>query len=210
MDKDIAAIKSKLQSLDQKSHCGELWDSPAAEKHGDGTVEPPLQSHTALTLLCNSAGQFPDDRSKPTTSPCDEPLLKEHADSAATVLRLSDGQADISSFTREAALSQDISINTVVMVMDEPPHREGSGCGSGEHVSVCEHSYSRSDMDQHQLWNKVFSLHEKILDLDRREESTVAKIQALETEICHLKRDGAVCKEKQKILKNMISSKMSF
>lgn len=91
------------------------------------------------------------------------------------------------------------------MVMDEPTDTEGSR----EHVSVCEHSYSRPDMDEHQLWNKVFSLHAKIFDLDRREESTVAKIRALETEISHLKRDSAVCKEKQKIFKHIISSKMS-
>ena len=50
------------------------------------------------------------------------------------------------------------------------------------------------------------SLHAKILELDRREEGTVAKIRALETEIALLKRDSAIFKEKQKVLEEYISS----
>ncbi|XP_030005211.1 THAP domain-containing protein 5-like [Sphaeramia orbicularis] len=76
----------------------------------------------------------------------------------------------------------------------------------GENICVYEHSYCRSDMSKDQLWNKILSLHSKILELDHREECTVARIHALETEIALLKRDGAVFKEKQNILKDYISS----
>ncbi|XP_043964818.1 THAP domain-containing protein 5-like [Gambusia affinis] len=75
-----------------------------------------------------------------------------------------------------------------------------------EHVLVHEHSYCRPDTDKDELWSKIVNLHAKILELDRREESTVAKIHTLENEISLLKRDGAVFKEKQKILEDYISS----
>uniref|UniRef100_A0A3B3UPB6 THAP domain-containing protein 5 n=1 Tax=Poecilia latipinna TaxID=48699 RepID=A0A3B3UPB6_9TELE len=78
--------------------------------------------------------------------------------------------------------------------------------GDREHVLVHEHSYCRADTDKDELWSKILSLHAKILELDRREESTVAKIQTLENEIALLRRDGAVFKEKQKILEDYISS----
>lgn len=122
---------------------------------------------------------------------------------------LSDKEADVNSSVLEAALSQAFSMNPVVMVTDDPADTEWSRYGYGEHVSTCEHSYSRPDTDKHQLWSKIFSLHAKILDLDHKEESTVAKIHALETEISHLKRESAVCKEKQKILEDIISSKLT-
>lgn len=79
------------------------------------------------------------------------------------------------------------------------------GLDEEEHISVYEHSYCRPDTDEDQLWSKILSLHAKILELDRREESTVARIRALETEIALLKKDGAVSKEKQKVLEHCIS-----
>lgn len=121
---------------------------------------------------------------------------------------LSEKEADMNSSVLEAALSQALSMNSVVIVVDDPTDTEGSRYSSGEHISVCEHSYSRPDTDTHQLWRKIFSLHAKILDLDCKEESTVAKINALETEISNLKRDSAICKEKQKILEGIMSSKL--
>uniref|UniRef100_A0A3P9P3I2 THAP domain-containing protein 5 n=1 Tax=Poecilia reticulata TaxID=8081 RepID=A0A3P9P3I2_POERE len=78
--------------------------------------------------------------------------------------------------------------------------------GDREHVLVHEHSYCRADTDKDELWSKMLSLHAKILELDRREESTVAKIHTLENEIALLRRDGAVFKEKQKIVEDCISS----
>ncbi|KAM4711583.1 THAP domain-containing protein 5-like [Anableps anableps] len=75
-----------------------------------------------------------------------------------------------------------------------------------EHILVLEHSYCRPDTDKDELWSKILSLHAKILELDRREESTVAKIHTLEKEIVLLKRDAAVFKEKQKVLEDYISS----
>lgn len=76
----------------------------------------------------------------------------------------------------------------------------------GEHISVYEHSYCRLDTDKDQLWSKILSLHAKILELDHREESTVGKIRALETEISLLKRDSTDYKEKQKVFEDYISS----
>lgn len=138
---------------------------------------------------------------------CIEPRTEEQADSIVTVLcceklgPLSDKEA------LRAALSQAFSIFPVVMVRDEPAdcflEEEGS---KGEYISMCEHSYCRPDTDRNQLWDKISSLHAKILELDRREESTVAKISALESEISLLKRDAAVFKEKQKVLEDFISS----
>lgn len=209
--KDIAAIETKSQSFNKNTDPDE---SVSERRIGcrDGTFEPPLRSHTAI--LCHSAFEVTDDSRKPTASPCNESLHKEHTDSAVTGMHrdklrpLSEKEADVNSSVLEAALSQALNMNSGVMVVDDPTDTEGSGYGSGAHVSVCEHSYSRPDTDTHQLWRKIFSLHAKILDLDRREESTVAKINALETEISHLKRDSAVCKEKQKILEGIMSSKL--
>uniref|UniRef100_A0A1A8UDG9 THAP domain-containing protein 5 n=1 Tax=Nothobranchius furzeri TaxID=105023 RepID=A0A1A8UDG9_NOTFU len=78
--------------------------------------------------------------------------------------------------------------------------------GDEEHARLDEHSYCRPDTDKDELWNKILGLHAKILELDRREESTVAKIHALENEMALLKRDDAVFKEKQKLLEDYISS----
>ncbi|RVE56459.1 hypothetical protein OJAV_G00221470 [Oryzias javanicus] len=58
-------------------------------------------------------------------------------------------------------------------------------------ILVDEHSYCRAaDTDRDQLWCKVLCLNAKILELGRREQSTVAKIQALENEITLLQRDA--------------------
>lgn len=208
--KDIAASKTKPQSLDKNAETDEFV-SESRNGCGDGTFMPPLRSRAAI--WCHSALEVTDDSRRPT-SPHIQPLHKEHADSAVMELhrdrirRLSENEADVNSSVLEAALSQALSMNPVVMVMDAPTDTEGSDYGSGEHVSVWEHSYSRPDTDTHQLWRKIFSLHAKILDLDHKEESTVAKINALETEISHLKRDNAICKEKQKILEGIMSSKL--
>lgn len=91
-------------------------------------------------------------------------------------------------------------------VKDEACFSEERGPCEGEHICFYEHSYCRPDTDNDQLWRKILSLHSKILELDRREESTVAKIHALETEVARLKRDGAVFKEKHNILEDYISS----
>ncbi|XP_004082934.3 THAP domain-containing protein 5 isoform X2 [Oryzias latipes] len=66
--------------------------------------------------------------------------------------------------------------------------RESSG---GGRASADEHSYCRAeDTNRDQLWCKVLCLNAKIMELDRREQNTVAKIQALETEIALLQRDA--------------------
>lgn len=205
--KEIAAIETKPQSFDKNTDSDEL-----VSETRDGTFEPPLRSHTAI--LCHSALEVTDDSRKPTASSCNKPLHKEHTDSAVTGMHrdklhpLSEKEADVNSSVLEAALSQALSMNSVVMVVDDPTDTEESRYGSGVHVSVCEHSYSRPDTDTHQLWRKIFNLHAKILDLDRKEESTVAKINALETELSHLKRDSAICKEKQKILEGIMSAQL--
>ncbi|XP_036374269.1 THAP domain-containing protein 5-like [Megalops cyprinoides] len=75
-----------------------------------------------------------------------------------------------------------------------------------EHILQYEHSYSRQDTDKGQLWNKIASLHMKIMELEKREEGTVAKINSLETLIAHLKKENIVCEEKQKALEDYFTS----
>lgn len=192
--------------------CKETHTTDAAGSHGEKTFEPTLQSHTGI--LYHSTCEVTDDRRKPAVTQCSEPLHKELTDPAMPVPHcerlcpLFEGKPDVNSSVLEAALSQAFCINPLVMVMDDPPDTEGSIHGNREHFSMFEHSYSRPDTGKHQLWRKIFSLHAKILELDRREESTVAKIHALETEISHLKRDSAVCKEKQKMFEDIMSSKL--
>ncbi|KAM7367048.1 hypothetical protein PAMP_014973 [Pampus punctatissimus] len=190
-----------------------------------GVFELPLVSDTSSFCHSNNpeiqtaACEIPGDGGRPTSpclslSPCDELHSEEQADSTVTVMcceppgSFSNGEANVDPATFQAALGQAFSFVPVEIVMDEP-----AGCFLGdrgpseeEHVCAYEHSYCRPDMDKDQLWNKILSLHAKILELDRREESTVAKIHTLETEIALLKRDSAVFKEKQKVLEGCISS----
>ncbi|XP_059182165.1 THAP domain-containing protein 5-like [Centropristis striata] len=186
------------------------------DQHTELIFEAPLASDTVFS--CQSdlsetqtpAAETPGDSGGPpasclTLSPCDEAPSE---DSVVTLLcceslgPFSDGEDRV-----DAALGQAFGFVSVEMVKDEP-----TACfleerpGEGEHTSVYEHSYCRPDTDRDQLWRKILSLHAKILELDRREESTVAKIRALESEVALLKRDGAVFKEKQKVLEGYISS----
>ncbi|XP_044198755.1 THAP domain-containing protein 5-like isoform X2 [Thunnus albacares] len=190
-----------------------------------GVFELPLVSdtgnfcHSNLSEIHTAACEIPGDSGMPTEhclslSPCNELHSEEQADSTVTVLcceslgSFSNGEANVDAAALQAALGQAFSFIPVEIVKDEP-----AGCflgdrgpSEGEHVSVYEHSYCRPDTDKDQLWSKILGLHEKILELDRREESTVAKIRTLETEINLLKKDSAVFKEKQKVLEDYISS----
>lgn len=171
-------------------------------------------------VLCHSdLSETPGDGGVPAASclalpPCAQIRSEEHPESVVTVLccetlgSLSDEGGNLDTAALQAALGQAFSFVPVEMVLDEPAgcFSEDTGLGEGEHTSAYEHSYCRPDTDKEQLWSKILSLHAKIVDLDRREESTVAKIRALETEIALLKRDGAVFKEKQKVLEDYISS----
>ncbi|XP_019129979.2 THAP domain-containing protein 5 [Larimichthys crocea] len=178
-------------------------------EHTEVISEPPLASDTGISS--HSEIQYAA-ASCHTLSPCVEPLSEEQADSTVTVLccetlgPFSDGEVDAAAL--QAALRQAFSFVPVEMVKDETTgcFSEERGPGVGEHISAYEHSYCRPDTDKDHLWSKILSLHAKILELDRREESTVSKIRALETEISLLKKDGAVFKEKQKVLEDYISS----
>lgn len=179
--------------------------------------ETGLSCHAKLpeTATCEA----PADRGMPTAprlslSPCSKSHSEDLTDSPVTLLcceslgSLSDVEASVDVAAFQAALGQTFNLVPVEVVSDEPTgcFLDESGPNEGEHISVYEHSYCRPDTDRDQLWNKILSLHAKILELGRREESTVAKIQALESEIALLKRDGAVFKEKQKVLEDYISS----
>ncbi|XP_037616667.1 THAP domain-containing protein 5-like isoform X2 [Sebastes umbrosus] len=184
--------------------------------------EPPLVSldtgvtcHSDLLEVRTAACELPGDGGTPTVSclvlsPRDELHPEEQADSIVTVLcceslgPFSDGRENVDAL--QAALGQAFSFVPVETVKDEACFSEERGPCEGEHICFYEHSYCRPDTDNDQLWRKILSLHSKILELDRREESTVAKIHALETEVARLKRDGAVFKEKQNILEDYISS----
>lgn len=171
--------------------------------------------YTNKSEIQTPAREVPGDSEMPKASclplsPCSEPHSEELTDSTVTVLcceslgPLSNGEANVDVAALQAALGQAFSFVPVEIVKDQTLEEEGPS--EGEHISVYEHSYCRPDTDKDQLWSKILSLHTKILELDRREESTVAKIHALETEIALLKRDGAVFKEKQKVLEGYISS----
>lgn len=191
------------------------------------TIQPLPMSETGIS--CHSkpaeiqtvACEIPGDSGIHTASylastPAIKPCAKQHADSALTVLRcekvgqFSNGEINMDVTALQAALSQPFSFVPVEMIRDEPTvcFFEEKGPDKGEHISICEHSYCRPDTDKNELWNKITNLHAKILELDRREESTVAKIHALETEISLLKRDSAAFKEKQKVLEDYISSRL--
>ncbi|XP_041820186.1 THAP domain-containing protein 5-like isoform X2 [Chelmon rostratus] len=202
-----------------------ITTSSIAAEHTEVTFEPPLVSATGFSCPSNlseiqtAACETPGDSGVPTASclalsPCIEPHSEEQADSTVTVLccetsgPFSDRDANVDAVALQAALGQAFSFVPAEMVTDEPAgcFLEETGPGEGDLISVYEHSYCRPDTDKDQLWSKILGLHAKILELDRREESTVAKIRALETEIALLKRDGAVFKEKQKVLEEYISS----
>ncbi|XP_064818172.1 THAP domain-containing protein 5-like isoform X1 [Oncorhynchus masou masou] len=104
------------------------------------------------------------------------------------------------------ALGQTFRIFPLELRREEWVGDREEGPGEGEHISVYEHSYSKQDTDQEQLWRKTASLHTKIMELDRREESTMAKIRSLESEMAHLKNSNIVLKEKQKLLEDYITS----
>lgn len=175
--------------------------------------------HPNLSDIQTAACEIPGDNGILTTSclalsPCTEPHSEEQTDSTVTVLcceslgPFSDGEANTDAAALQAALGRTFRFVPVEMIEEKPTDcfLEERGPGEGELISVYEHSYSRPDTDKDQLWSKILSLHAKILELDRREENTVAKIRALETEIALLKRDGAVFKEKQKAFEDYISS----
>ncbi|XP_040885663.1 THAP domain-containing protein 5-like isoform X2 [Toxotes jaculatrix] len=193
-------------------HTGMIFEVPLASDTGN-------DCHTNLSEIETAACEVRDDSETPTSScialsPCNEPHSEKSADSTVTVLcceslgPFSDGEANVDAAALQASLGQACSLVPVEMVKDEPTRcfLEERGPSEGEHISVYEHSYCRPDTDRDQLWSKILSLHAKVLELDRREESTVAKIRALETEIALLKRDGAVFKEKQKVLEDYIAS----
>ncbi|CAB1438453.1 unnamed protein product [Pleuronectes platessa] len=198
-------FESKPTNNSVAEHTEKIFDLP----------DTGISSHADLSETQAAACVAPGDSELPTASclaapPCDQTHAEEPADAAVTVFccealsSFSDGEAA----ALQAALGQVFSFATVEVVKDKPTScsLEERGPGEGEHVSVDEHSYCRLDTDEDQLWSRILSLHAKILELDRREESTMAKIHALETEVGLLKRDGVVFKEKQKVLEDYISS----
>ncbi|XP_042367420.1 THAP domain-containing protein 5-like [Plectropomus leopardus] len=205
----------KVQPSTTNSIAGEhteIFQSPLVSESGISCHSDLLERQTAACELPGDSGVTA--ASCLTLSPRGEPPSEEQTDSIVTVLcceslgSFLDGEENADAAALQAALGQTFSFVPVETVKDEPTgcFLEERGPSDGEHISVYEHSYCRPDTDKDQLWSKILSLHAKILELDRREENTVAKIRALETEVAILKRDGAVFKEKQKILEDYISS----
>lgn len=169
-----------------------------------------LDSHLGLPAACEK----PVDSEMPAQSPNGELHFEEQAESTVTVQccepgSFSHGEANVDAAAFQAVLGQAFSFVPLELVKDPNTgcfFEESRATDGEENTSVYEHSYCRPDTDKDELWKKILSLHAKILELDRREESTVAKIRALENEIALLKRDGAVFKEKQKVLEGCISS----
>lgn len=228
MDSDPTSFDTPLSKrpLILSRACKTFYSNTASDIVAGDTeiiLQLPLMSETGLSchakLPETATCEAPADRGMPTAprlslSPCSKSHSEDLTDSPVTLLcceslgSLSDVEASVDVAAFQAALGQTFNLVPVEVVSDEPTgcFLDESGPNEGEHISVYEHSYCRPDTDRDQLWNKILSLHAKILELGRREESTVAKIQALESEIALLKRDGAVFKEKQKVLEDYISS----
>lgn len=194
-------------------------------EHTGMIFESPLVSDTCISCPSNetqtaaaAAGELPGDSGMPnasrlTLSRRDEPHPEEQAPSIVTVLRceslgpFSEGEEHVDAAALQTALGQAFSFVPVEIVMGQTnacfPEERPSYF---EHISVYEHSYCRPDTDKDQLWQKILSLHAKILELDEREVSTMDKIRALETQVALLNKDGGVFKEKQNILEDYMSS----
>ncbi|XP_029969565.1 THAP domain-containing protein 5 [Salarias fasciatus] len=213
----LSSAPKNLQSTTADGPIAELTEVILELPLLSDTVTSCLSSHSEMqTAACEIAGES----GLPTASclalpPCSEAGCEARADSTVTVLcceplgPFSDGGAvDVPSL--QAALGHAFSFVPIETIKDKPTEcfLEERGPVDGEHISLYEHSYCRPDTNKDQLWKKILSLHAKILELDHREETTVAKIRELENEITLLKRDGAVFKEKQKVLEDFISSVM--
>ncbi|KAJ8008787.1 hypothetical protein DPEC_G00082050 [Dallia pectoralis] len=203
-----------------------------AEDAGESQFTTPLYARCLLSeteastptgmvpeaAVCELIGDLPGDTEAIMTASClngeNQPLERqlETLHSAVAVLccepiaQFSDAEDAL-----QTALSQTFRI--FPLELSEGPWEGpvagedlGEGPAEGEHISVYEHSYFRQDTDKEQLWGKIASLHTKIMELDRREESTIAEIQCLENEMANLKKDSVVFKEKQRVLEDYISS----
>ncbi|XP_037552081.1 THAP domain-containing protein 5-like [Nematolebias whitei] len=180
----------------------QTFEPPVVPTSGKPFQSSPLQTPTTI---CDVTG----DGGRPTASSHPE----EQAGSIVAVLcyktlgPLSSREANVDPVL-QAALGQ-----TFHSVPLEKVEEKSARCfveetehGEEVHVSFYEHSYSRPDLDEDELWNRILGLHAKTLELDRREKNTLAKICALENEVALLKMDEAIFKEKQKFLEDYISS----
>lgn len=197
----------------------------SSTKHTEVTSELPVVSDAVVSGRLNlfekqtGAVERLGERVLPTASclplsPCNEFDFDDQGDSTMTVLCCDpsgpffDQTVNTGVPSLRAALGKSLSFVPTEKVKDTPT---GFFLGDtepvdGEHISLYEHSYCRPDTNKDQLWRKILSLREKILELDHREETTVAKIRELENEIAVLKRDGAAFKEKHKVLEDFVSS----
>ncbi|XP_026183271.1 THAP domain-containing protein 5 isoform X2 [Mastacembelus armatus] len=190
-----------------------------AAEHTQIIFESPVVSSAGISAIKTVACEVPGD-SGMTAASCLTPsaYIKSHSvdEIGSTVTALCcesglpspDAEGSGIGVGLQAALDQTFGFVPVEMIKDKSLDcfSEEKEPSEGEHIFAYEHSYCRPDTDKDQLWSKILSLHAKIMELDRREASTVAKIHALEAEIALLKRDGAAFKEKQKALENYISS----
>nr|XP_020470058.1 THAP domain-containing protein 5 isoform X2 [Monopterus albus] len=212
LSRTFKKIQSSTTDDTVTEHTEMVFDLPLVLGSGSSCHANPSEMQTAA---CEVSG----DSGMPVASflalfPYRESHSEVQTDSTVTVLccesldPFSDVETSVDAAVPQAALGEAYSFVPVEIVKDGPTgcFVEERGPSEGEHIFAYEHSYCRPDTDKEQLWSKILSLHAKIMELDHREESTVAKIHALETEIAHLKKDGAVFKEKQKVLEEYISS----
>ncbi|KAK6482455.1 THAP domain-containing protein 5-like [Huso huso] len=94
--------------------------------------------------------------------------------------------------------------NEEICYLVEPP--ETQQCTDTDQIFFSEHSYCRQDTDKEHLWKKIASLHEKITELEKNEEKTVAKLNSLTNLITHLKQENIVSEEKLKVLENYFTT----
>lgn len=112
---------------------------------------------------------------------------------------------------RRRAFSCSVPTATLRHLQEEQEEEQEDGGGRRTSVDDGDHSYCRgaeTDGQQRQLWRKLWSLRAKVLLLDHREATTVARIHALEREIACLMRANVAFKQKQKSLEGYICSVM--
>ncbi|XP_030635265.1 THAP domain-containing protein 5-like [Chanos chanos] len=137
------------------------------------------------------------------------------ADSTVTVLccetasPLTSGEQD-SDCSNPALMISAVSVDAEKEGVDSSVEGPEEGTSDGELILPCEHSYFRQDTEKEHLWRRIASLHTKITELDKREESTVAKIKSVESEIAYLKKRNSVCEERQKALEEYFTTVHSF
>ncbi|XP_066579926.1 THAP domain-containing protein 5 [Amia ocellicauda] len=188
---------SSCEVFDLNASVAETTDNsqPADEQQGG---ERTLVTPASPSGSVSSEKQHCPDTESPLTVTCTE--TSAQCSAAETSLERLDVAITETINTLPLGLQSNVLVET-----GESAEIEIEPC-SADHILLYEHSYSKQDMDNDHLWNKIASLHNKITQLEKKEEKTVAKINVLEGVMMHLKKENIVCEEKRRALENYFTS----